>query len=240
MHNILKNSGLVLVNSSNYNSWQYEQFRKYIGNCVLEIGCGLGNLTQYLLQDTKYLLSVDVKREAVNFTKQRFSLSPNFNIELLDVFTGGLRQYSGCGFDTIVLSNVLEHIRDDSKAMRVCYDILRPTGGRLLLLVPAHKFLYGTLDKESGHWRRYTRGDIIKLADDSNFRILGLYKFNFIGALGWYLTYCVLRRKNTNNTALTLQMNLYDKVFVDICRCVESFVRPPLGLSFITILKAKQ
>jgi SAM-dependent methyltransferase len=240
MENILKSSGLVLVNSQNYNKWQYEQFRKYIGTNVLEIGCGLGNITQHLVEDAKYLLSVDTKAEAINFIKQRLGGRANFNIECRDVFEKGLANYAVVKFDTIVFSNVLEHISDDLKAMKICYDILKPSDGRLLLLVPAHKFLYGTLDKESGHWRRYTRDDIVKLAELSNFRILDLYKFNFIGALGWYLNYCVLKRKKTNNTASALQMNLYDKAFVNICRYVESFIRPPLGLSFIAILEAKQ
>lgn len=241
MDNILKSSGLVLVRSSNYNIWQYEQFRKYVGDRVLEIGCGLGNMTQYLIQDAKYLLSVDTRHEAVEFTKQRLANlteNMNFNVECLDLFNEGLNRYFG--FDTIVLSNVLEHIKDDLDAMRKCHDMLSPTSGKLLLIVPAHQFLYGTLDKESGHWRRYSKNDIIKLANESNFKVIDLYPFNFIGALGWYVNYCLLRRKNTNNDESSLQVSLYDKLLVKPSKYIESKIRPPIGISYIAILEAEQ
>ncbi len=239
MQNILKSSGLVLVNSINYNRWQYGQFRKYIGDHVLEIGCGLGNMTQYLIQDAKYLLSVDTRREAVDFIKQRFSISANFNIKCFDIFEEGPKEYSDLAFDTIVLSNVLEHIKDDLKAILMCYDILRPTCGKLLLLVPAHKFLYGTLDEESGHYRRYSKKDIVKLANESKFKILDLYPFNLTGALGWYLNYCMLKRKNTNNTASTFQTTFYDRAIVKPSRYFESKIKPQIGLSYTAILKAE-
>jgi len=239
-HNILKNSGLVLVNSSNYNKWQYEQLERYIGNYILEIGCGLGNITQYLLGKAEYLLSVDVKSEAVEYFKKRFAGFNKVHVECLDIFKDGLKKYNEIKFDTIILSNVLEHIEDDLTAMKICNDILSKTHGKLLVIVPAHKFLYGTLDKESGHQRRYSRLDIINLAANSKFRIIDLYAFNSIGALGWYLNYCLLRKKNTNNASSTLQVRFYDKAIVNTLRRWESFVRPQFGLSYIAILEAKQ
>lgn len=238
MDNNLKNSGLVLVHSSNYNRWQYEQFQKYIGRCVLEIGCGLGNLTQYLLEDAAYLLSVDIKSEATDFAKKRFYGHPNFCVEQLDVFSQGLRQYADKAFDTIVFSNVLEHIEDDEAAMQTCREILRPSAGKLLLLIPAHRFLYGTLDQESGHHRRYTKKSLIRLANSLGFKIIEIYAFNFIGAVGWYLNYCLMRRKNSNNTPLTFQMGFYDRVLVKLCKSMEAKVRPWIGISYIMILEA--
>lgn len=238
MQNILKNSGLVLVNSSNYNKWQYAQFQKHVGGQVLEIGCGLGNITQYLLRDSKFLLSVDIKKDAVDFIKTRIPTSKNFHVECLDVFTQGLRQHSKIRFDTIILSNVLEHIKDDLNALQMCNDILQKTVGRLLLLVPAHKFLYGTLDEETGHFRRYEKKDIITLAAKSNFEIIDLYAFNFIGALGWYLNYCLFKKKNTNNCESSMQIGLYDRWMVKPCKFIESIFRPKIGISYIAILKA--
>ncbi len=240
MQNILKNSGLVLLRSSNYNYWQYEQFHKYIGKRVLEIGCGLGNLTQYLLKDSNYLLSLDIKPEAIDFVKQRFPERKNFHIRQIDVFKEGLHQYSNIHFDTIVLANVLEHIKDDLKAMRVCYAILHRAKGKLLLLVPAHRFLYGTLDKEAGHYRRYEIKDMMRLADQSNFKIIDLYAFNFIGALGWYINYCLLKKRNTNNSETTMQIGLYDRFIVKPSRLVENWVRPKIGISYIAILEARK
>ena len=238
MENILKSSGLVLLNSENYNSWQYEQFRLYVGKTVLEIGCGLGNFTQYLREDAQFLLSIDSRLEAVAFIQERCPPSAQFKLEQLDVFKDGLKGYDDQPFDTIVFSNVLEHIADDTQAMRICHEILRPRQGKLLLLVPAHKFLYGTLDAESGHYRRYSRKDIVRLAQATGFKILDLYAFNLSGALGWFLNYCVLRRRGTNNSPANLQMNLYDRFLVKPSRFLEERIRPAIGISYISILEA--
>ncbi len=240
MENILKSSGLVLLNSANYNRWQYEQFRPYVNETVLEIGCGLGNLTQYLREDAKFLLSVDTRQEAVAFIQERCPQRANFKVECLDIFEEGLKEYARHPFDTIVFSNVLEHIADDAKAMTTCHEILRPTAGKLLLLVPAHQFLYGTLDAESGHYRRYSKKEIIRLARISHFKILDLYAFNVSGALGWFLNYCVLKRKGTNNAPASLQVDFYDRFLVGPSRFLEEKIRPLVGLSYIAILEAQK
>jgi 2-polyprenyl-3-methyl-5-hydroxy-6-metoxy-1,4-benzoquinol methylase len=227
-----------MVHTSNYNSWQYDQFRPYIGKKVLEIGCGLGNITQFLARDAEYVLSVDIKQEAVDYTRQRIQTGKNIHIECLDIFTEGLKQYSRINFDTIVFSNVLEHIEDDVSTMRTCHDILQKANGTLLLLVPAHMWMYGTIDKEVGHYRRYEKDDIVTLADKSKFRILDLYEFNMLGALGWYVNYCLLKRKNTNNEAETSQVGLYDKWLVNPTRWIESKIPPAFGISYVAVLKA--
>ena len=206
----------------------------------MEIGCGLGNLTQYLREDTQFLLSVDTRKEAVDFIQTRCPQTANFKVENLDVFADGFKGYAGQIFDTIVFSNVLEHIEDDTQAMRICRDILKPAGGKLLLLVPAHKFLYGTLDAESGHYRRYSKKEIIHLAQVSRFKILDLYAFNISGALGWFLNYCVLRRKGTNNPPVNTPMQFYDRFLVKVNRFLENKIRPFVGISYIAILEVEK
>ena len=236
---ILKSSGLVLVNSTNYNQWQYEQFKPYIGDKVLEIGSGLGNLTQFLLQGAKYLMCTDIKPDAVDYCKKRFSnTNIELNIKCMDIFQDSLVDYPD--FNTIVFSNVLEHIQDDLSAMKKCNDLLSANTGILLLLVPAHQFLYGTLDKESGHFKRYSKMDIIYLADKANFKLLDLYSFNFIGAIGWYINYCLLQRQGTNEDESSVQTSFYDKYLVNPFKYFESKIKPPFGISYIAILKAKK
>jgi 2-polyprenyl-3-methyl-5-hydroxy-6-metoxy-1,4-benzoquinol methylase len=238
---ILKSSGLVLVNSTNYNQWQYEQFKPYIGDKVLEIGSGLGNLTQFLLQGAKYLMSTDIKPDAVDYCKNRFNNINNnveLNIKCMDIIQDDLVGYPD--FNTIVFSNVLEHIQDDLSAMKKCHDLLNLNSGILLLLVPAHQFLYGTLDRESGHFKRYSKKDIIYLADKANFKLLDLYSFNIIGAIGWYINYCLLQRRGTNEDESSMQTSFFDKYLVNPSKYLESKIKPPFGISYIAILKAEK
>ena len=149
-----------------------------------------------------------------------------------------MKKYSRVSFDTIVLSNVLEHIEKDEKALKLCYEILRKKHGKLLLIVPAHKFLYGPLDAETGHFRRYEKADIIRLARLCKFKILDLYAFNFAGIFGWFVNYCLLKRKNTNNSPKNLQFGFFDRFIARPSRFIESRVRPKIGLSLVAILEA--
>jgi SAM-dependent methyltransferase len=66
-------------------------------------------------------------------------------------------------FDRVVASDVLEHVDDDAAAMREVLRVLRP-GGRAVVTVPAHPFLYGRHDRLVGHRRRYTKARLRRLA----------------------------------------------------------------------------
>ena len=67
--------------------------------------------------------------------------------------------FAAKGIDTIVCLNVLEHVEDDRGALRRLHAALAP-GGRLLLLVPAHEWLYGAIDRAIDHHRRYERAGL--------------------------------------------------------------------------------
>lgn len=234
---VLKSSGLVVLNASNYNRWQFDCFEPYLGKSILEIGCGIGNITQYLLKPTNQLQSVDIKKAAVDFTNQRFKDYPNFTAQHIDIFQNDLP--GSPVFDTIVFSNVLEHIEDDRAAMKRCHSLLSEKKGRLLLLVPAHRFLYGTCDEEAGHYRRYTKKGILRLATESGFQVEKIYLFNFVGAIGWFINYCLLRRRNTNNQPADAQVGFFDKYLVGPSRKIESWIKPPIGISIIAVMRVK-
>src|SRR5205823_9916344 len=85
------------------------------------------------------------------------------NVEILNYEVAELpSRLSPESFDTAICLNVLEHIAAHESALGVIRDLLIP-GGRLLLLVPAHRFLYGSIDREVGHERRYERDSLDRL-----------------------------------------------------------------------------
>src|SRR5207244_13246114 len=100
--------------------------------------------------------------------------------------------------DTVVCLNVLEHIEDDAASLRAMHDLLRPgggKGGRLVLLVPALRVLYGTLDEALGHFRRYVPDELAAQLRTAGFRVRHLEYFHLAGARGWCLTGRLLRRR---------------------------------------------
>jgi SAM-dependent methyltransferase len=96
--------------------------------------------------------------------------------------------------DTIVCCNVLEHIENDAATLADMAAIL-PPGGRLVLLVPALRWLYGTLDEHLRHFRRYEKEEIEGKLAAAGFALEDCRFVNRPGILGWYLNGKILRRR---------------------------------------------
>ena len=90
--------------------------------------------------------------------------------------------------------NVLEHIEDDASTLKDFAQVL-PPGGRLVLLVPALKALYGTLDEHLHHFRRYAQDELRAKVAAAGFEIDTLRFLNRPAVPGWWLNSRVLKRR---------------------------------------------
>lgn len=214
-----------------YLRWQVAQFEPYLGQRVLEIGCGIGSILE-LLGPRELMKGLDVEPDILASTAERFAHRPECSFELLDITTAdaaSLARLHDDRFDTIVCINVLEHIRDDIGALQRMEDILAP-GGVLALLVPAHLALYGPYDKLDGHYRRYGKAYLSTILRHTRLRPLRLRYFNAIGALGWWVQYRLLRCQIHGEGQFGIMNRL-----VPTMRLLESIVPPPLGLSLVAV-----
>jgi SAM-dependent methyltransferase len=135
------------------------------------------------------------------------------------------------GFDTIVCLNVLEHVEHDEVAMSSFRQLLMP-GGHLALLVPAFPWLFGTLDLNGPHFRRYTRRGLSGLIQQSGFELLEIRYFNLFGMPGWWFCGKILKRPILPASGL----GWYEKL-VPVFRRIEAWTGPPMGLSLIAIAR---
>jgi SAM-dependent methyltransferase len=138
-----------------------------------------------------------------------------------------LKQYS---FDTIVCLNVLEHIEDDLKALSRMHELLAP-GGRLVLLVPSFQFLYGTVDQALGHYRRYTRKDLLPVMKRAGFIVEQSFYMNVIGMAGWFWNNRIIKRREESKN----QVWIFDRLIAPVAEISERILPPPVGLSLIAI-----
>lgn len=215
----------------NYNKWIYELFKDYTaGKTVLEIGCGIGNLTQYFLKSAARVIGIDTS----SFFIQHLQIDcPGVEIHNFDITDDKVAALADRKIETVVSVNVLEHIRDDEKALRNINALLQP-GGRLLLFVPALNWLFGTLDENVGHYRRYGKKDLSDKLERSGFAVEKAFYSNFLGIFGWFLNGRIFKRKEFP----ILQPIIFDK-FVPLISRIESRLRPPLGMNLIIIARKK-
>src|SRR5207247_80683 len=132
--------------------------------------------------------------------RQRFAGRPHVSVaELrLPAVSPGLGAER---LDTVVCLNVLEHIEDDRASLRAMHDLLQP-GGRLVLLVPSLRALYGTLDEALGHFRRYVPAELSEKVRAAGFRLRHIEYFNLAGVPGWWVAGRVLHRRLIPSGAL--------------------------------------
>jgi SAM-dependent methyltransferase len=173
-----------------YNRWMYDRLAPWIGRRVIEIGSGIGNMSQFLSAADRLVLT-DTEPAYRAHLERRFGVEPPVSVMSLTLPTipDSLRAER---FDTVVCLNVLEHIADDRGSLAAIRRLLEP-GGRLVLLVPALPSIYGTLDRQLGHERRYTPRLLRERYAEAGFRMLRLEYFNFAGVPGWWFTGRVLK-----------------------------------------------
>ncbi|MFC1541693.1 class I SAM-dependent methyltransferase [Candidatus Latescibacterota bacterium] len=210
-----------------YNRWIVDEIRSWVGNNVLEVGAGTGNISQFFL-DRKQLILTDISKTYIDALSETYKNFPNVFCEQFNLEESG-SHLTGHRIDTIIGLNVLEHIKDDLHALREMASILS-AGGRVILQLPAHKILYGSLDRNLGHNRRYTVREIKDKFTQSGLLPEKISRINMFGTFGWFLCSRILRKKILPEGQLSL-FNTLTPVFVTL----ERLIPVPFGLSILAI-----
>lgn len=213
-----------LKQADRYNNWIVEQIKPYLGNNVLEVGCGNGNFTVFLAQQCDRVTGIDINKEYVEIAQKRLAKQTNVTILEEDI----TKLQSKNSFDTIIMLDVLEHIKNDVTTLQQLNTLLQPQG-KLIIKVPALNYIYGEMDRAIGHYRRYNKNTLVDTFQKANFTQPKVWYFNLAGIPGWWFN-SILKR----TTPPSQQVNLFNKV-VPILSTVESIVKPPIGLSLFAV-----
>jgi len=216
----------VMEGAHRYNRWIYDRVRGGLGQRVLEIGCGTGTITSFMV-DRQLVVGIDVVDDYIRSTSHRFDDRPNIVVRRHDL-TESIDALRGYRFDSALSVNVFEHIANDEGAMKAVYALLEP-GGTFTLLVPCHPALLGGFDRDIGHHRRYTKRELRRKLEASGFTVERIRRSNPVGALGWLINVRLLGLRRLRGTGL------FD-------RLVPAFalldrVELPLGLSVIAVAR---
>jgi SAM-dependent methyltransferase len=218
----------VLEEAVSYHRWIFQKIRPWLGKTILEAGCGIGNLTGLLLSQGMVTV-VDMNKNYLQRVEEKF----RSHSKLKEVILWDVRQEPpknlGISIDTIVCSNVLEHIENDDAVLKNFYQLLS-SGGRIIVLVPALKILYNVLDQELGHFRRYSRKDLIQRLTLNGFKIQYLKFFNLFGILGWFVNGALLRKRSLSIG----QVRIFNKMvpfFIQVEKVIPTFA----GQSLIAV-----
>jgi len=220
----------ALSEAKNYRKAIIHRFQDYLRGRILEIGVGIGQITESL----RVIKSID---EIVGIEPD-LKLHGSFRTRLPAV-----RLYPGTTqdlhkdeiFDGIVMVNVLEHIEDDAAELRRLHKHLKSRKGYLCIFVPARQEIFSRLDSMFGHFRRYHKRELRQKLLESGFQIIQIRYFNLIGYLLWAVNFRFFKQVKFKAG----HVSFFDKRIFPLTNWMESAIgAPPIGQSLITIARA--
>lgn len=224
-----------IASATSFNAWMYQTIRPYIKGRVLELGSGIGNISDQLVSEFSAITLSDYNPAYCEYLVNRFQSTKQveavLSIDLQDPAFFETNQPYQNSFDTIILLNVIEHLANDRQCVHNCSFLLR-NGGHLIVLAPAYRLLYSALDKEIGHYRRYTKNGLARLLAQNGFGVVQKQYFNLMGIGGWLFFNKLLGRKVITKGS----MKNFDRL-VPLARWLDRAIGHRLGLSAIVVGK---
>lgn len=218
-----------LKHARRLNFWIGRTLRPFIGDRVLEIGAGIGTLTNQFIPRELYV-AADHNPHCLRYL-QSFSFGKPY-LHVLHMNPGDAEHFDGLQekFDTALLVNVLDRVTDDQVVLRNTWSSLQQ-GGRVLLFVPQNPSLMGELDKALGRRERYTRVKLEESLTAAGFEIEKIFDFNRFSVPGWWLNGKLFGRSRISR----LQLKLVD-VLMPLLNHTDKLC-PWQGLSLIAVAK---
>ncbi|HET6317197.1 MAG TPA: class I SAM-dependent methyltransferase [Chloroflexota bacterium] len=215
--------------AAHWKSYIAAQIRPYLGPEVLEVGAGIGATTRLLCtpEQTNWLaLEPDpsLASEAVAaFTREPLAAPWKVVAGTLESIDAGMR------FSSVLYVDVLEHINDDRAELRRAAERLRP-GGYLVVLAPAHQWLYSPFDRAIGHCRRYS-ASILRKAAPPELTPVRMRYLDAVGLLASSGNRFLVRQAMPTRTHIAA----WDRVMVPLSRLVDPLLGFTVGKSVLAI-----
>ena len=200
---------------------------------ILEVGCSGGPLIISLKnKGFENIYGIDISKEGINLCKKR---------GLKNVFlTGGEQtKFDDEMFDVVIASDVLEHIKNDSEAVKEWARVLKKTG-KLIVFTPAYDFLWSDHDDVNHHYKRYTKNGLVSLLKTTGFEVQRVSYWNFslfFPAAGIKLLRRILKNKNKGEQ-LHKTNKITNKLLTNLLH-LENFVlghtNLPFGISVFAV-----
>jgi glycosyltransferase involved in cell wall biosynthesis len=210
-----------------YTEWTLERTKRYMSNPLLEIGSGIGNNVRILMQYTD-VIATEIDPTYLQVLRNAYFNTPGVEVRAWDATQ--LPPPDLPQAETILCSNVIEHIQDDQAVVTNADQVLKP-GGRMIFIVPRGEKLYSSLDSAIGHVRRYDADRLRGLFAHLGYEIDELFTLNKIGVLGWWYRGKVAKQQAIGRFGLKAF-----NVLVPVFKLIEPLL-PWKGLSMVVVAR---
>jgi ubiquinone/menaquinone biosynthesis C-methylase UbiE len=219
----------LFQHASNWKKYFGAYLMPYLNGTVLEVGAGIGGTTMHLCNGSQkkwVCLEPDPSLFSELEEKIQDHELPNCCIPIKGTIAS-LPPHEK--YNTILYIDVIEHIENDISELMEAEKLLCDNG-YLIVLVPAHQFVYNSFDKSIGHFRRYNKRMLLRTAPPN----LKLKKIIYLDSMG--LVASILNRfflKQKYPTAK--QIKMWDKSLVRISKVTDFILNYKIGKTLIAI-----
>jgi len=242
----------LFAKARNWKRYWASRLRRYITGSVLEVGAGIGANTELLRTgaEARWVCLEPDPGLAARLQQTITRLNPLgeglFGLNAADAGTGSASTCLasiearvgtlsslefGELFETILYIDVLEHIQEDRLELAEAAQHLS-AGGQLVVLAPAHSWLFSPFDRAIGHFRRYTTGGLKELTPPGLHPTAAFY-LDSIGLLASAANRIILRQSLPNSR----QIQCWDGFMVPCSRLLDPLIAHKLGKTVVCIWK---
>ncbi|MBE9125812.1 MULTISPECIES: class I SAM-dependent methyltransferase [unclassified Coleofasciculus] len=212
----------------------YRQFIKnYLGTEVLEVGSGIGSTTELLCQGS-HKRWVCLEPDPILAGQLKQSIETGRLPEYCELKPGTLLNISHYErFNTVIYIDVLEHIKDDHAEVKLALNYLKD-GGFLVILAPAHQWLFTPFDEAIGHYRRYSRNRLSALVP-KNLKCISIRYLDSGGLIASTGNRFLLKSRMPNKNHIVL----WDKAMIPLSKVLDPLFHYLMGKSLLGIWQKK-
>jgi hypothetical protein len=229
----------LFAQADHWKAYLLSAMQQHVRGDVAEVGAGLGVYTQLFLSapaaQSKTSSWTCIEPDSELLAKLRVRLAPNITSGRVHCISGTLEAVDeNARFDCILYIDVLEHIADDRAELTRAAEHLTP-GGHLIVMSPAHEFLYSNFDRAIGHHRRYNARTLASVAP-TGLDLECMRYLDSVGMLASLINRWLLKQSQPTHA----QIQLWDKRMIPSSRLLDPLLGFRLGKSILGIWSKKQ
>lgn len=221
----------VFAGALRWKSYFAQQLKPFITGDVLEVGAGIGGTTRVLASSqVNSWTCLEPDAELAGELRKVVETDPFLSSLPITVAVSSLAELADDEkFDAILYIDVLEHIEHDAEELKHASEHLNPNG-HLIVLSPAHQFLWSPFDAAIGHFQRYSL-KMLRDAGPADCKLVRLRYLDSVGLLASLANRLVLKSSSPNKK----QIAFWDRFMVPISRLLDPLFTYRVGKSVIGI-----
>ena len=224
----------LFASAHNWKEHWFKHIKKHLRGSLLEVGAGIGSNTPLFAKCAQVSTITCLEPDSTLATRLEQTLRDEKIAKKWKVIIGATDTLKPeTLYDSIVYIDVLEHIQKDKEEIQKAVDLLTPDG-KLIVLSPAHNYLYTPFDQAIGHFRRYNRQSISALTPP-NASLLTVNYLDSCGLLASGVNKIFLKSSKPQLS----QILFWDKYLVLSSRFLDPILRYTIGKTIVAIWRKK-